>query len=83
MAVASTAPIQIGRYRSPLCSRSNTSGWLEGISTRTPTTSKGSMRATVTPQAVRQPDQALGNSEGNRAANTAPSSRRANTNSSA
>src|SRR5436305_5904965 len=38
MAVASTAPIQMGRYRSPAVSFSNTIGWLEGSSTRTPTT---------------------------------------------
>src|SRR3954469_19223156 len=38
MAVASTAPIQIGRYRSPSTSRSRTIGWLLGSSTRTPTT---------------------------------------------
>src|SRR3954447_3457346 len=38
MAVASTAPIQIGRYRSPSTSLSRTIGWLLGSSTRTPTT---------------------------------------------
>src|SRR4051812_48800139 len=38
MAVASTAPIQIGRYRSPSTSRRSTIGWLLGSSTRTPTT---------------------------------------------
>src|SRR4051812_23925525 len=38
IAVASTAPIQIGRYRSPSTSRSSTIGWLLGSSTRTPTT---------------------------------------------
>src|SRR5664279_6450532 len=39
IAVASTAPIQIGRYLSPATSRSSTMGWLVGISTRTPITS--------------------------------------------
>jgi hypothetical protein len=39
IAVASTAPIQIGRYRSPVTSRSSTIGWFDGISTRTPMTS--------------------------------------------
>ncbi len=39
IAVASTAPIQIGRYRSPDVSRNSTIGWLDGISTRTPMTS--------------------------------------------
>src|SRR5689334_2417038 len=43
MAVASTAPIQIGRYRSPETSRSSTIGWLDGISTRTPMTSTSRM----------------------------------------
>src|SRR4051794_12682810 len=38
IAVASTAPIQIGRYRSPSTSLSSTIGWLLGSSTRTPTT---------------------------------------------
>src|SRR6266705_3275850 len=37
MAVASTAPIQIGRYRSPELSLSNTIGCWLGTSTRTPT----------------------------------------------
>src|SRR4051794_29647005 len=44
MAVASAAPIQIGKYRSPATSRSNTMGWFEGISTRTPTTSTSRTR---------------------------------------
>src|SRR4051795_12784567 len=38
MAVASTAPIQIGRERAPAGSLSSTIGWLDGSSTRTPTT---------------------------------------------
>ena len=38
MAAASTAPIQIGRYRSPCVSLSSRIGWLPGSSTRTPTT---------------------------------------------
>src|SRR4051794_23297097 len=38
MAVASTAPIQIGRYRSPSTSLSRTIGCWLGSSTRTPTT---------------------------------------------
>src|SRR6266511_2058406 len=37
MAVASMAPIQIGRNRSPSVSFSRTMGWLVGSSTRTPT----------------------------------------------
>src|SRR2546428_12012221 len=37
MAVASTAPIQIGRNRSPSRSRRRTMGWFVGSSTRTPT----------------------------------------------
>ena len=39
IAVASTGPIQIGRYLSPCISFSRTMGWFVGISTRTPTTS--------------------------------------------
>src|SRR5262245_18946680 len=39
IAVASTGPIQIGRYLSPSVSLSRTMGWFVGISTRTPTTS--------------------------------------------
>src|ERR1700677_3264564 len=39
MAVASTAPIQIGRYRSPCASFSKTIGLFDGISTLTPMTS--------------------------------------------
>ena len=39
IAVASTGPIQIGRYLSPCTSLSRTMGWFVGISTRTPTTS--------------------------------------------
>src|SRR6476469_2779551 len=38
MAAASTAPIQIGRYRSPCVSLSSRIGWFPGSSTRTPTT---------------------------------------------
>src|SRR3954454_22180976 len=38
MAAASTAPIQIGRYRSPCVSLSSKIGWFPGSSTRTPTT---------------------------------------------
>src|SRR4028119_831452 len=38
MAAASTAPIQMGRYRSPCVSLSRRIGWLPGSSTRTPTT---------------------------------------------
>src|SRR3954470_17821853 len=38
IAAASTAPIQIGRYRSPCVSLSSRIGWLPGSSTRTPTT---------------------------------------------
>src|SRR4051794_7091090 len=38
IAAASTAPIQIGRYRSPDVSLSSRIGWLPGSSTRTPTT---------------------------------------------
>src|SRR6478752_7558085 len=38
MAAASTAPIQMGRYRSPCVSFSSRMGWLPGSSTRTPTT---------------------------------------------
>src|SRR4051794_14858272 len=45
IAVASGAPIQIGRDRSPATSRSNTIGWLEGISTRTPMTSTSRTRS--------------------------------------
>ncbi len=45
MALASAAPTQIGRYRSPPRSRSRTMGWFEGISTRTPTTSSSAHRA--------------------------------------
>src|SRR3954452_16986311 len=45
IAVASGAPIQIGRYRSPATSRSSTMGWLEGISTRTPMTSTSRTRS--------------------------------------
>src|SRR3712207_281761 len=44
MAVASTAPIQMGRYRSPETSLSSTIGWFEGISTRTPITSTSRTR---------------------------------------
>src|SRR4051794_27369294 len=58
IAVASTAPIQIGRDRSPATSRSSTIGWLEGISTPTPKTStsrttspySGSVRDSGAPQ---------------------------------
>ena len=39
IAVASTAPIQIGRYLSPCASFSKTMGLFDGISTRTPMTS--------------------------------------------
>ena len=39
IAVASTAPIQIGRYLSPCASFSRTIGEFDGISTRTPTSS--------------------------------------------
>src|SRR3954451_3517584 len=45
MAVASTAPIQMGRYRSPDTSLSSTMGWLLGISTRTPITSTSRTRS--------------------------------------
>src|SRR5688572_23045268 len=38
IAAASTAPIQIGRYRSPCVSLSSRIGWFPGSSTRTPTT---------------------------------------------
>src|SRR5919107_4545652 len=38
MAAASTAPIQMGRYRSPCVSLSSRIGWFPGSSTRTPTT---------------------------------------------
>src|SRR4051794_25909825 len=38
IAAASTAPIQMGRYRSPCVSLSSRIGWLPGSSTRTPTT---------------------------------------------
>src|SRR4051812_32373072 len=41
IADASTAPIQIGRDRTPSSSRSRTTGWLAGSSTRTPTTRIG------------------------------------------
>jgi hypothetical protein len=47
MAVASTAPIQIGRYRSPSTSLSRTIGWLLGSSTRTPTTLSSRTAASV------------------------------------
>src|SRR5579875_1483707 len=46
IAEASTAPIQIGRYRTPSSSRSNTTGWFAGSSTRTPTTRSGCTTAT-------------------------------------
>src|SRR5919206_77732 len=38
IAAASTAPIQMGRYRSPCVSLSSRIGWFPGSSTRTPTT---------------------------------------------
>src|SRR5437763_1608373 len=38
IAAASTAPIQMGRYRSPCVSLSSRIGWLPGSSTRTPMT---------------------------------------------
>src|SRR5918999_2725900 len=49
IAVASPAPIQIGRYRSPFVSLSKTIGWFEGSSTRTPTSESSIMTARLTP----------------------------------
>src|SRR5829696_77113 len=50
IAEASTAPIQIGRYRSPSASLSSTIGWFTGSSTRTPTTrSSFTLAASPTP----------------------------------
>src|SRR4051794_45546 len=52
IAEASFAPIQMGRKRLPPTSRSSTIGALDGISTRTPTTSSSRMGQPY----VRQPD---------------------------